>query len=44
MLCIFLQNDDFVHYNEETEISSDEVNLLDENDEPLDTGGELHLH
>jgi len=30
-------------YNNETETSDDEVNLPDENDEPLDTGREQRL-
>ena len=41
-LCNFSRND-FLRYNDETETSNDEVNLPDENDEPLDTGGEQRL-
>jgi len=32
-----------LRYNDETETSNDEVNLPDENDESLDTGGEQRL-
>jgi len=35
-----LSRNDFVRYNSETETSIDEINLPDENDEPLDLGGE----
>ena len=41
-LCNFSRND-FVRYNDEIETSNDEVNLPDENDEPLDTEGEQRL-
>jgi len=40
--CSFSRND-FLRYNDETETSNDEVNLPDENDESLDTGGEQRL-
>lgn len=41
-LCKFSRNE-FVCYNDETETSNDEINLPDENDEPLDIGGEQGL-